>query len=288
MLSESDYSDKNLNEDLDLLKQLIIVTNLSAKPVKIVLVKNNLPQINTHHFNNLVIHKLLTPSYIESSSNLQLNLDAGFLIGTKFNDLIRHFLIEFAERNEAFVALLGEDSKHFLPNYFLQKSTLNYYPKGGLLIFDRNQYFGRKANETFYKNYIYYRHTLIYPDQELLAICLDPTEVIRLTELESNPIYIRYLWPDYFVRKREPILSSKDFALYKNAGLLKPWQYFVLDPEKSLYISRRNDLSEKINLDGNVSIENARELIPRKDILIAGCKLYEIQLVNDYLHNAES
>ncbi len=279
ILTDSDRADPNIHNDLHVLKQLIYVTNGSELGIKIIMVRDNLPQIRSIHFNNVVIHKLLSPTYVDTTADFQLNLDAGFLVGEKFNKLVSCFLGQLSSLSGAVLGLLGEDNLQLLPSPFREATELDFYPKGGVLLFNRASYLVRKKDVKFLEIYKNFFNNFVYPDQELLSIGLSPGEIVRLVDFDCQSVFIRNLFPDYTLRGANTRIANSEFSLYKIAGLLKPWHYFVLDPEKSTYLSRRARVEKLINLDKSESIEKSRSQIPRFDLTVLGLRHYEIELV---------
>ena len=276
-----------LDSDIELLKRLITVTDVGGRHIKILTISDYLPKIKVHHFNNVVIHKLFAPVYYSGSTRFHLNIDAGFLLGHRFNELMINFIKQLKEKPEAVLGLIGEDLNHQLPPDLDSIRKLDFYPKGGLLIFDKEKYLFKELNQTLLECFLKYHRHFTYPDQDLLSICLEPDEVTRLVDLQEQSVFVRYLWPDHLAREPSAVLDDRNFALYKIAGLLKPWQYHVQDPEKSLYLARRVCVDKILNLDRSLSVNKAREHIPRHDLLVMSLKLYETILLENYLNNIQ-
>jgi len=284
ILTKEDKEDPDLEKDLNVLRELITKTAHRRSPIKVNLIDDYLPQFRIYHFNNVVFHKLLSPGYIATSVPLQLNIDAGFLVGPKINSLLSNYLDQIQQRPSVIVACIGEDLDSQLPPYFQETSPLTFYPKGGLMFFCRRRYFEEHLNRKFLHHISISIDKFQYPDQELLATVLSADEILRLIDIVPQSVFVRYLWADFYVRSKEEAIPQGDFSLYKIAGLLKPWQYFVQDPEKSRYLVHREAVSEHINFDTSNTIRNEREAIPRKDLLINGLKYYEYILRQQFIN----
>jgi hypothetical protein len=283
ILTKEDKEDPDLAQDLNVLRELITKTAQCRPPVKVNLIDDFLPQFKAYHFNNVVFHKLLSPGYIETNAPLQLNIDAGFLVGPKINHLLSYYLEQIQKKQSVVIACIGEDLNSQLPAYFQKASPLTFYPKGGLVFFCRRRYFEGHLNRRFLDQISISIDKFQFPDQELLATALGAEEILRLVDIVPKSVFIRYLWADYYLRSKEEAIPQTDFSLYKIAGLLKPWHYFVQDPEKSRYLVHREAVSEHINFERSNTIRAERESIPRKDLLINGLKCYEYILRQQFI-----
>lgn len=237
-------NDKLINNEVEIIlsrfKNLFINIDLSVIKIN----DNGLKQINKFHFTNAILFKVLVPSIIDY--DFILNIDAGFLLGCKSNELLDQISLNINNKmyDDSIVAAFCSESNVNLHSTLRQYPHNSKYPAGGFLLFNSKKY---KLNNIYNKimtKYIELWDLLIYAEQDLLCIIMEENQLSQLPM--QDLIVIEYL-DLHGLEKNIPSVGSQvdEFAFYKVCGTCKPWKYWVLDYRKSFYLKRRDNF-EKI------------------------------------------
>jgi hypothetical protein len=122
---------------------------------------------------------------------------------------------------------------------------------------------------------------LTYAEQELMCLTAIEGEIIPLRGLDQR--ITPFLGLEVLLGRENRISPSciDDCLFFKFVGTIKPWKYWVLDPNKSLYTKRRAMLEEKFSLSGIPLIEKNRVSIPNETYLLQFLKAYDIYIQNN-------
>ncbi len=245
--------------------------------IKILIIENKFPEFSRFHFSNAILYKIFLPIILPDDEYI-LNVDAGnlfqdgfFKFSMKINKLI-------AEKKEFVLGAFLQSSKNEMPSQ-IEKFSI-YYPSGALLLFNTNMYMENKINTRIVNFYNKYASYLKYAEQEIMCAILDDSEFaafggigdIYLDDLSS------YTGENYATVDIKKLSNS---IYYKNPGSIKPWKYWNLNPNKSIYLKIRNEISKFINLNEYSFIKEERESISDNLRLykIANLLAYEDELI---------
>lgn len=241
--------------------------------------KNTLPQFSVHHFNNSIIYKSLMPSAVPGERFL-LNIDAGILIGERFAALWAEMNQKSQEDADWVVCAHCHEPEEYFPDALKGERHHALYPAGNMLLFNCRQYVAAQWPERLLENYYKYHAHLRYAEQELMCLTAEEAELVELpgTELRVTP----FLGLDVLYGQK-PGLSITDVEkslFFKFVGSFKPWKYWVLDPDKHVYLKRRALLEAVLPLSGNPLIESMRISAANPNWPPAFQRAYDTFLVN--------
>ena len=123
----------------------------------------------------------------------------------------------------------------------------NFYPSGGLILFNSRNYFLNKISDRIAKFYNENAFYLKYAEQEILCAVIDDLEFFNF---EGNEyVYLDDL-SNYVTGNYSPIDQNKlnNSIFYKNQGSIKPWKKWNLNPNKAIYLKYRNYGSSKMRV----------------------------------------
>jgi lipopolysaccharide biosynthesis glycosyltransferase len=245
---------ENLSEVEDLFRRFLDLANRTGNiSVEFSVLKNNLTQINSYHFNNSVIYKTLLPFFFDNDSFL-LNIDAGFLIGSRFREYFIKLEDLISINQDWIVAARCGNIEKELNDRLRELPHTSKYPFGGILLFNVGNYRAALLKDRLISNLTKLEKHLTWPEQDLLCCTLNDEE---LAEIEENGLTVlKELSIKNFYYDDVDVVDINDYALYKIIGTLKPWKYWVLDNNKSHYLLRRNELEMNLRIDHPIIHEN--------------------------------
>jgi hypothetical protein len=255
-----------------------------AAHVSAITLQDTLPKFQAAHFNNSIIYKALLPSML-AHENFVLNVDAGILVGERFDAFLQGITRTLctAEDMAWLIAAHCHDPASQLPTTLQGEKHHALYPAGNLLLFNMKQCRAGNWVERLLINYRHCAPSLLYAEQELICLTAKLDELIALPGIEER--YTPFLGLESLRDDAAlwPTESAQDCLFFKIVGTLKPWKYWVLDPNKRLWTCRR-DLLERVFPLGNFAlIETNRHTVTHEGFRQAFLKQYDA-----YLHRVES
>ncbi len=244
-------------------------------------IKNTLGAFNSYHFNNSIIYKPIIPSVIPHEPFI-LNIDAGILLGNAFDEFVETIIDSHCNDPGPWVLSAHcNDPESNMPAAFAGLPTNKLYPAGAIFFFHTANYLTSQWYPRYIGNYMRWQSKLQYAEQEL--ICLTAAEGELRALPDATDINIRFLGADVLNGKAQRMTPSiaEDCVFFKFAGSFKPWKYWVLDPNKSIYIRRRQLMENIFEISPNPLIEKHRKYAMRDDWELAFLKAYEQSLVID-------
>jgi lipopolysaccharide biosynthesis glycosyltransferase len=240
------------NED-DSAESLAILQAFEARVggdgLRMIKVKNNVfDKFEKYHFTNSILYKVLIPSIVEH--DYVINIDAGFLLGEKYAEFISALDLCLTQSypSDFVVGAFCGASEEELPAHLRRHPYHPRYPTGGVLLFNRKKYQAGDFYTRLVRTYFTYKNELVWAEQDLLCLLLVAEELQELPM--KSTVLIEQLGVEGLLKNARSEAWSKDFSLYKIAGTLKPWKYWVLDPRKKFYLVRRHALTQHLDLDG--------------------------------------
>lgn len=246
--------------------------------VSAIVVKNTLDSFNAYHFNNSIIYKAIIPSVLPHEPYI-LNIDAGILLGKRFDAFVDSITSSHCTDDAQWIlsahCISPEDN---MTGPLAQEPRNSLYPAGALFFFHTANYLARDWYSRYIDNYSRWQKLLRYAEQEL--ICLTALEGELRALPSADDIHVRTLGVDVIngVKERLPLSDADDCVFFKFAGSLKPWKYWVLDPNKGIYTARRQTMEEQFVVSGYGLIEKHRELATRADWVRTFQQGYELYL----------
>lgn len=277
LLSSEDPDDVDAQE---ILAEFVEKFNGHIK-VSAVHIKNTLQGFQKFHFNNSIIYKALIPSAIPHEHYI-LNLDAGFLLGQRFNRFLESMIESHqSDTNDWIISAhcINPEENLSLELAGMPHNTL--YPAGGLLLFNCKNYSNQGWFRRYTKNFELLSSRLTYAEQELICLTADGGELRTLGLMDE--VHTKQLSNAVLEGRQAPLQygETDDCALFKFTGSFKPWKYWVLDPDKRLYSIRRAALESEFQLTGIPLIEKHREHATRPDWIRAFQQSYERHILRD-------
>lgn len=243
-------------------------------PIVAISVADTLGELNRHHFNNSIIYKGIIPAIVPSEPYI-LNLDAGILLGGLFKDFLQRIESDFCKPSQDWViGAHGRNSEGAIPAALAGYAHHHYYTDGNLLLFNVENFVRNKWFERYVGNYSAYGPHLEYAEQELICLTAKDAELLTLPGVEQR--ITEFLNTDVLMgakKREEPTLD--DCLIFKFVGSFKPWKYWVLDPNKSIYTKHRMLLEATFPLAGNPIIEAVRMSCAREEYAIGFLKAYD-------------
>ena len=271
--------DKFISDEIELLLSKFN----SIHAVNIIKVNGDiLSSFDRFHFNNSIVYKLLIPAILDF--DFILNIDAGFLLGSKAN----YFLFEISQRvanhiyDDSIVAAFCSESAKDLPSSLKSLPHNSKYPSGGFLLFNSQKYKIHNSYDLIVGSYNQLKLNLSYAEQELLCLILLEGQLAELP-LGHNLLYEFLDFNGLNPGTTSIAYQGQEFAFYKVCGTNKPWKYWVLDYRKAFYVSRRADLEKVLALSEYAIIVKNRyqvtnEILAQNYLLIFEKKLTDIVL----------
>jgi hypothetical protein len=245
-------------EDLALIQTLC--EEFRAKvSIHAITLNNSLPAFSSCHFNNAILYKALLPLAINSEPYL-VNFDAGILLGGKFGAFWKQLKHDLVHRDDGrwIIGAHCHNPEDMLPSALGGVPHNAYYPAGNLLVFHTRRYLESAWQKKFLDNYSQFTRYLNYAEQELMCLCSAEGEIMALPGMKQR--ITPFLGLEVLRHKTQPLELSvlQDCLFFKFVGSLKPWKYWVLDPNKFIYLKRRSLLEAKFPLNGVPAIERHR------------------------------
>ena len=250
-------------------------------PIDIIQVENSLEPYQAYHFNNSIIYKALIPSIVPNEEFV-LNIDAGVLPGAEFSNLLVK-INSLCKPNSNWIigANCESASLHLSPPLSsLQHNPL--YPSGIILLFNIREYFSANWHSRFIEKYLLLKESLVLAEQDLICITAEDNELIELPDSSRHKIL--HLG-DKSLKGEAPTLDNttfQDCTFYKIVGSFKPWNYWVLDPNKALYTSRRADMELEFKISGHPLIEVKRNKSIREEWPLQFYNLYDHYILRNF------
>lgn len=267
--------DKEVNQEaLNLIKEIISRNN---KINAITLLPNIFDNFKKFHFTNSILYKLVLPEIV--NYDYILNIDAGYLSGPEIEHLFEYSKKTISTQkfiNSAVGAIctlsendLSEDLKVFGHN--------EYYPAGGILLFNVIKYKELSLYARLVSKYNAVKNILLWAEQDLLCLTATIGEIYPI-EFEKT-ILIEQLSLRNYIEDLKLTQEKTNFMLYKITGTLKPWKYWVLDKNKLFYIKRRNEVIGNEELKKYEIINRNRYKVTHEPLYQAFLELQETKLL---------
>jgi len=196
----------------------------------------------SHHFPDVVFVKLLVPHLLKN--RLVVYIDGGYLIRNH---------IGFAMWMRASIEkLLMIDRPLAMPRALPNENeqTGIYKVAAGIMLFDTRKYLASGFSVRLLNTFFIACHTgkLQMPEQNLIELTLSPDEILIL---DDTPQLLSDLceWSklkDVGIHNVYDL--PLDIALFKFVGSFKPWHYWVLNPDKSLFLHRVMEASVALGI----------------------------------------
>jgi hypothetical protein len=245
--------------------------------IELVIIEDNFPEFAKFHFSNAILYKIFLPIILKDEDFI-LNVDAGNLFQNKFIEFSNYLNKLICHSNEFIIGAFLQSSKMQMPVEITEYS--NFYPSGGLILFNSKNYFFNKTPDRIIQFYADKAIYLKYAEQEILCAIINDLEFYSFKGIED--VYLDDL-SNYIGDKYSPIDQNKlnNSIYYKNQGSIKPWKKWNLNPNKAIYLKFRNDISKLIDLNQYAFIKDEQEsisdnLVPFKD---ANLLSYEKDLI---------
>jgi lipopolysaccharide biosynthesis glycosyltransferase len=243
------YIESDKNEANSQIKSLL--SEILGRKIKALSIKGKLfDDFEKFHFTNSILYKLILPEIIQS--DYILNLDAGFLSGPNIHALFEYCEAivnsgEFVDTPIAAVCGKPEDA-NCLSTELRQYGHNNLYPYGWLFFINREAYRKNNFYSKIINGYNFFKDKLVWAEQDLLCLIAKDNEIINLNLTEQ--ILIEQLSVQSYILDEASKAWVTKFMLYKITGTLKPWKLWVFDRKKQFYLTRRHELSGKVNWEG--------------------------------------
>lgn len=213
----------------------------------------------SHHFNKSIIYKLFIPKLIEHEKYI-MNIDAGILPGDRFDA----FLYDIDSRyctsipGDWIMAAHCHESEGRLPASLASLAHHRLYPAGGMLLFNSTQYARRNWYDRLSTNFLKFSPHLAYAEQELACLSAEEDELLEFPSAADRATPLLGLERLQGTAPPWPKSCDRDCLFFKIIGSVKPWKYWVLDPNKAVYTRRRAALETEFPLSGIALIEKHR------------------------------
>ena len=228
--------------------------------VSFIKIKNNIfGKLDKFHFTNSILYKILIPSIIDH--DYIINIDAGTLLGNRFSEYLAEvdFCVMHHYTSDFVMAAFCGSSKVDLPVHLSKYPHNSKYPTGWVLLFDKKNYQSKNLYERTIRMYMAHQNELVWAEQDLLCLLLNGEELQDLPM--KNSVLNEQLSIDGLLTNARSAGWGQEFSLYKVSGSLKPWKYWVLDPRKNFYLSRRDALQKYLDLDAYSFIKSCRHSV---------------------------
>jgi lipopolysaccharide biosynthesis glycosyltransferase len=256
----------------------------NANFIEFIIIENKFPEFLKFHFSNAILYKIFLPVILKDEDFI-LNADAGNLFQNGFYGFSENLNKLISNSTEFTLGAFLQSSKMQMPEEISEYSI--HYPTGGLLLFNTKNYHHNNTSDRIIEFYNDKATCLKYAEQEILCAVLNDSEFYKFEGFED--IYLDDL-SSYVGNKYLPINFQKlnDSIFYKNQGSIKPWKIWNLNPNKTIYLQVRNDISKFIDLTQYIFIKEERENISENLILFKTANLisYENELTREALNNS--
>jgi hypothetical protein len=152
-----------------------------------------------------------------------------------------------------------------------------------MLLFHSEHYTRRNWYDRLTANFVKFSPHLVYAEQELACLSAEESELLDLPGADDRAT--PFLGLDRLQGTAPPWSDScdRDCLFFKIVGSVKPWKYWVLDPNKAAYTRRRAALEEEFTLSGTALIEKYRTSASpaQADWPVTFMRAYEIYLLNN-------
>lgn len=202
-------------------------------------------EFERYHFNRSNLQKLTFPEIFREEKTC-ISIDAGMILGKELKVLLE----EISSDEQFTVKAFTKCSDECMPKNQKRFKRNKYYPAGGILAFNNNNYMKANILNRLVSGFEIFRSDLIYPEQDLMCLTLIDNELkafnhkfkyfnIDMTDQEN--------WSKFRINEYKNLYIEKDFLYMKHIGSFKPWHKWVLNPIKSIYL---NEISKSIDKFG--------------------------------------
>jgi hypothetical protein len=235
------YIDREQQRDAE--AQVIIQSYVKqfshSYPLSAIKIQDRIPNFSKYHFTNSIIYKPLIPSLI-STNHFVINIDAGVIPGQRFDAFLDHARSQCEDSDkEWIISAFCDELSNSPPLPIAISDKTKPYPNGQILLFNKKSSEYRKFTQRYMLAYQLHKNDLVYAEQELICITADAGELIQLPLASERKLYTLDIKP---LLNKNLILdhtSIDDNCTYsKVIGTLKPWKYWVLDPNKKHWIEK--------------------------------------------------
>jgi lipopolysaccharide biosynthesis glycosyltransferase len=277
------YLDRGTEEDAQVHSLLagFVAACTGAVAIKAIVIANTLPDFKRHHFNNSIVYKPLIPSILPADEKFVLNLDAGILLGNDFDPFVTQLADTLCQPEATWViaANNGEAPNHLtaalqsLPHHAL-------YPDAAVMLFNLDRWRGNDWNTRYLDAYPRLHQFLRYAEQELICLMAQPEELVDLPV--KDPLQFHFLSESVLNGSRTPLprTQADDCIFFKFKGSIKPWKYWVLDPDKAIYTRRRQRMEQVFPIAGGQVIESERFSCMHNEWAAQFLMVYDAQLLD--------
>lgn len=244
-----------------------------------IVVKNTLGAFNAYHFNNSIIYKALIPSVLPHEPYI-LNIDAGILLGQRFDAFVDEITRSHCTKEAQWILSAHcIDPASNMPETLADVPCNSLYPAGAVFFFHSANYLACNWFARYTQNFSHWKGKLRYAEQELICLTAAEGELRALPSVDD--IHVRTLSTDVLNGEKQRLAASdaEDCVFFKFAGSLKPWKYWVLDPNKGIFVDRCLRMEKLFAISGNGLIEKYREEAPRSDWVRIFQQSYALSLV---------
>ena len=215
-------------------------------------IPNSIPAFQVDHFSNSIVYKALLPTMLGFEPYL-VNIDAGILPGERMGDFLREVEQRFCAPGTDQGWIIGAhcvENKDLMPAKLAGLPANPLYPAGNVLLFNTAQYLASYFSQRLLHFYGQLVEHLEYAEQELICLTATGGELVALPRADER--ITPFLNMDVLAGMAPPLPanSTEDCVFFKFVGGLKPWKYWVLDPNKVLFTRRRAALEAHFGLRG--------------------------------------
>lgn len=244
-------------------------------------VSNVLPDFKSYHFNNSIIYKALIPKLLPDLPYI-LNLDAGILLGREFDGYVQELIDTLCHADAQWV-IAGNcnDAAKVLSPEQLQMPHHEKYAGGAVLFFNGRQYHASQWDRRYLAAYQAWHGILRYAEEELICLVSQSHELTDLPR--KGQLKVHALGPNVLHGVCPPLPDdiADEGVYFKFMGSIKPWKYWVLDPDKAIYTRRRQRLEAVFTLGGRALIESQRRACLRPEWIESYQIAYDAYLMRD-------
>jgi hypothetical protein len=210
-----------------------------AFPLSAIKIRDSIPSFSRYHFTNTIIYKPFIPSLI-STNEFVINIDAGVIPGKRFDAFIDYTISHCkSSGKEWIISAFCEELTNLHPLPIAISDNTKPYPNGQILLFNKESFAYGNFMQRYMLNYQLHKNSLVYAEQELICITANAGELSQLPLASERKLYsldIKPLWDKNLILNHTSI--DDDCVYSKVIGTLKPWKYWVLDPNKKHWIEK--------------------------------------------------
>jgi len=245
----------------------IIINNFTEKfkdyfSISAIKVENTIPNFSKYHFTNSIIYKPLIPDLIKNKDFI-INIDAGIIPGANFNKFLDQSIEQSLEnKSNWIISAFCELSAGLLPNGLDKFDANILYPNGQVLLFNCDNFRSTSFLARYLEKYNLLSEYLVYAEQELMCITLNEEELLELPlngERFNYELNIHSLSDVSLIYNYKNIDESCTYS--KIIGTLKPWKYWVLDPNKKHWIEKIKNMENEFPISSYELISKNRHEI---------------------------